>query len=118
MRPLTTLQFTDALIAKVWTFEYVTVWALGASLAVSINTKCPAYGIRRRMLCMNVGTRRIVAFAIGVMHAKGCPLLGNFVRQVAVVAFGAFTLQEPGFANRSLGSVVNIPASRAFGTGA
>jgi hypothetical protein len=54
MRPLTALEFTDTFIAKVRTFEYVAVRALGALLAIPIYAKFPTYGICGRMLRMNV----------------------------------------------------------------
>jgi len=118
MRSLTTLQFTHTSIAKTGAFENMTVGALCAILAVSVNTKRPAYKVGCRMLSMDVRTRRVVTVSVGEVHAERCPLFCDLVREVTIFAFGAFSFQEELFADSDLGDIMYISAGRAFGTGA
>ncbi len=68
MGTLTALDLTNTCVAKIRAFIYVTVWALGSLVTVSIGPKSPTYGIALGMLSMEIGAGRVDTLSLGEMH--------------------------------------------------
>lgn len=113
---LTARGFTDAAIAEIRALEDMSLRALCTFAAVAVFAKVSAHGVSKRVLGVNIGTRIVVAFAFGKMHAERSTFLRALMGKITGLAVLAIVLQKPVATNSYFRRIMEEPTLGAFWT--
>lgn len=114
---LTPLDLTDARVAEVGALDGVAVRAAGALLAVAVEAEIPADGGSWGHFYVSILAVRLGATVSGKMQAGRGALRGGVMREIAVLAIEAVSLEQEILADRDFVGIVDIAAPRSLGTG-